>query len=510
MDRRKEERSDYLVPMSEDSKVQIETSVAFDESKQLAFLGWTLRDPAFFVQASKIVRPDWFVDIFARKAFKAALEIQREYHRGPEANEIHLWRGLTGEDSKVRSRIEQIVAKSLDTSKSYGLDIIKKDMQNWLDATKFVETVVQKAVPAFNNKNLARAWELLEKGMLDKKTSTFESGTYQGFTSSSENMAKERTERKRHMGRLLEYGHTYLDDALYGIRPTELILLGAKSGSGKTQMCLSIALHNAQKGKRVHMFALEADQYEIERRIKFGILSNYYYAQGNHGHIDQGSWISGEIADITDPLEDELEQTFADSVKNLQMLYRTSGTFDVQAMEQELLALVGKTDLIILDHLHYIDTGDEEENVAYARVVKAIRDIVLRYEIPVILVAHLRKDAVSKGKSKIVPALEDFHGSSNVVKIATTAIMLGRAHSQEPSMPGFYMQPTFIKITKCRLDGQRTYLVALSEFNTRTNTYEPVYKLGKPMEQDTEWEQLPYLLPWQKRLARILNVDIGG
>lgn len=182
--------------------------------------------------------------------------------------------------------------------------------------------------------------------------------------------------------------------------------------------------------------------------------------------------------------------------------------FDLDALKEELLSLVGKTDLIVLDHLHYIDTDGDEENRVYAEAIKTIRDIVLRYEIPVIVVCHLRKDSTFKGTPTIVPKLEDFHGTSNIGKIATTAIMLGRAFDREPSAPGYFLQPTYMRVTKSRMDGGRTYFVALTEFNTRTNCYEPVYKLGRPSNHDTEWNELENLLPFQKRLASILNINL--
>jgi hypothetical protein len=145
------------------SKVQIETSIAFDEGKQLAFLGWLFRDPGLFAQAARIVKPDWFTDIFARKAYKAMLEIGKAFHRHPEPAEIHQWRGLNGEDSRTRGKIEQIVSRGIESSMGYGLDLIRSDMQSWLMATLFVETI-QKSVPVFNSKDVSRAVELMEKG----------------------------------------------------------------------------------------------------------------------------------------------------------------------------------------------------------------------------------------------------------------------------------------------------------------------------------------------------------
>lgn len=480
------------------SKVEIEKNIAFDESKQLAALGWCFRDANFFVQCTKTVEPDWFADPFCRDAYKAALEIYKNTNRNPEPTEIPLWRGLKDKDSNTRNKIEATVQKGIELSFGYGLDLIKQDIEGWLSATLFVETVKNAAAQYQNHKNLEKSWDLIGKGLLKKQTSSFKEGVNLGFLPSIESMDLERQERIRQSKKALSYGVLFLDKCLKGILPNDLIVLGAKSGSGKTNMATTIALHNSQNGKRVHYFALEANQYEIERRIKYQILSNAYYQSGSNDYIDFGAWMFGELEDKLGALEKDLQPVFKESVKNLNVLYRTSGQFNLENLRNSLLKLVGKTDLIILDHLHYIDTDGEEENAVYKDCIMTIRDIVLKYEIPVIVVCHLRKTSASRGKERIVPTLEDFHGTSNIIKVATTAIMLGRAYDQQPSVPGHYLYPTYIKASKSRLDGSRTSFTGLMEFNNRTISYGDWFKVGREEEGGTEWKLLDKPVYWQK------------
>src|SRR5690348_4241502 len=87
----------------------------------------------------------------------------------------------------------------------------------------------------------------------------------------------ERVERLEMAKRRLSFGVKFLDDALGGIAQKDIVLLGAKTGIGKTTMASIIAESNAEKGRHVHYFALEAEDREIERRIKFRILSRLAY-----------------------------------------------------------------------------------------------------------------------------------------------------------------------------------------------------------------------------------------
>ena len=63
------------------------------------------------------------------------------------------------------------------------------------------------------------------------------------------------------------FGIKYLDAALHGIKPNDLILIGASSGAGKTELCTHIAKTNAKLGKRVRYIALEAEKNEIETTL---------------------------------------------------------------------------------------------------------------------------------------------------------------------------------------------------------------------------------------------------
>lgn len=475
---------------------EVTVSIAFDESKQKAFLGWALKDNVFWSRASRVVLPEWITDPFLRRAWKAMLSIGSTYNRKPEQAEICSWGGFENEDQNTKAKIASTVAEAVVVSNSIGMDIVQNDMDNWMSAIEFRD-MMRKSTALHNVKNLKGAWDAVEKSLLKYKSSSFQEGINPGFRASSDIIDLERQDRLRNIDKLLSYGILFLDEALYGMLPTELVVLGAKTGAGKTEAATAIALHNASLGRRVHYFALEAEQFEIERRVKYGKIANYYYSNGGTEHIDYGAWRVGRLEPQLAHIEEFLRPQLVNDFKNLNVLYRKDGDFSLATLQKYLLSLVGKTDLIILDHLHYIDTEEKEENKVYKDVIMLLRDMVLRYEIPVIVVAHLRKSSVSRADYKIVPTIDDFHGTSNITKVATTAIMIGKATEVTASKPGNYLWPTYFRVSKSRMDGSRTFFIALTEFNSRTKTYEPDYKLGKGVDMDSNWEQLKQLQYWQ-------------
>ena len=275
-------------------------------------------------------------------------------------------------------------------------------------------------------------------------------------------------------------------------------LLGDFTVTHNTAICTGIALANSLKGKRVHYFALEAEEAEIERRIKYGKLATAFYKDPNrkNGYLGYPEWRMGRSEHLIAELEHSMADQFRSAVGGLQTLYKTSGHFNLENLERHLYEIIDETDLIIIDHLHYVDVDDADENRGYRDIIMKIRDIVLNYSVPVIVVAHLRKVNGGRGPRRIIPEIEDFHGTSNISKVCTTAIMLGPAHDQPASNPLMYLHPTYCQAVKDRLDGSRTRYPGLMEFNGRSQLYEQKYKLGRAVDGGTEWEELRDLPQW--------------
>lgn len=320
------------------------------------------------------------------------------------------------------------------------------------------------------------------------------------FESSGKNVEIEVGLRSGDRGRLISFGIDYLDDALLGIRPDDLILLGAPSGVGKTQFCTNIAMSALEQGKRVHYFALEADTYEIERRIKFSLLTGMHY--GNPNRVQLGrpllydEWECGMFEEQLAELEGEVTKYTQTALKDLYTYYKES-SFDVKDLTAEVCSLVGQTDLIIIDHVHYFDWSGND-NDAMKEIAKTARDLVNQYKIPMILVAHLRKR--DKNSTEAVAGLDEFHGSSDLAKIATKAITIASG-GLAPDGRGFC---TYMRTPKNRKGGGATRFIARLIFNDRTGTYDAGYMLGPVHSNSKTFESLsPASMPnWAGRSKR--------
>lgn len=322
------------------------------------------------------------------------------------------------------------------------------------------------------------------------------------FRPAPSRVAGESERRLAAASRALRFHHSFLDECLRGILPNDLVLIGAETGAGKTDIATAIAKANARAGKRVHYFALEAAPDEIERRIKYSLIVELAVRARDvrAPELTYVDWIHGKCEDIARTYDRPAEQLMLESLGNLRTFYRGAafGHADVQRLFKEVHA---ETDLIVLDHLHYVDIDDDEaEHRGFARTVKMIRSTALEFGKPVILIAHLRKR--DQRAKQIVPHLEDFHGSSELIKNVTHAILLAPARGFESK---WYEAPTFVYAPKDR-HGGATGLVALCTFDRRFRGYLSTYALGHAVEGGTKFEPLkPNDFPRWAKSARVME-----
>lgn len=263
------------------------------------------------------------------------------------------------------------------------------------------------------------------------------------------------------------FGLDYLDESLSGISPNDLILLGAQTGRGKTQLATYIASEAAKQGKRVFFFALEAAKYEIEQRL--------IYAHMTNPTITVGEYMRGETSPEVSSGEAEAVKKLSEQ-KTLWIFYK-SKEFSVRELERYLLSLQDEADLVILDHFHFIDyDADKTEIGEHKRAVKKIRELALELGKPILLLAHLNK---SFGKSQSgFAGLYDFYGTGDLVNIATKVVTLSPFVPEELCLQKNATETyTSFFIPKFRADGSVTNYLAIKKFSCLSGSYSPGYCL---------------------------------
>ena len=214
--------------------------------------------------------------------------------------------------------------------------------------------------------------------------------------------------------KLCRYHIPWLNEKLGAIFPSELIVVGADAGIGKSQFVIDLALHNAARGKRVLFYQLEMSNETVADRAMVRRI------------ID----LSGEVLEPKDyhmnnlsPAQlATLDQALAAEQEIGENLTVYEGAFlDLEGFLESFEQQGPKSDIVMIDHLHYFTGSGENYSVELGNIMRAIKTLTNVSGVPIVVVSHLVK--LEKGKE---PELHHFYGSSNIGKESTTAIMLAR------------------------------------------------------------------------------------
>ncbi|MBA3353979.1 MAG: AAA family ATPase [Blastocatellia bacterium] len=420
--------------------------------------------------------------------------------RHPTVAEIESSDEVLRHDRKMQDRLKHEIKKAVDARVDFGYLALESDLREWQR-----DVVVEKALREIVQLHNANDGEAARKCLISAgvRLETLSNGLTDKFRAAPDVMKTENAERLEQASRRISYGISYLDEALGGIAPNDVILIGAKSGVGKTELATRIALANAERTKlnlhpkRVAFFALEAEPAEIERRIKYSLLIKAYYDkypderrwEKDEALLSYKAWRLGIAQSVFGEFEDEVQARCDVTLPYLQTYYRQYGDFGIEELEKGIVKVAKNADLIILDHLHFMDLPSDNENAAYKDIVKRIRHLALQFGKPIIVIAHLRKSGPPNRYNPIMPNLDDFHGSSDIVKIATAAILLGNAKNHvKPCLETYQgYNPTFIRIAKSRIDGSLVHGTGVAYYDFIKRAYKKEYSFGTLINGDTEW-----------------------
>lgn len=223
-----------------------------------------------------------------------------------------------------------------------------------------------------------------------------------------------------------KFGISYLDETLCGIMKGDLVLVGARAGAGKSSFANMIARTN-RTNKNIALFSLENFQNDLPMEQAY----RYYLSHGGK-YCTMREFASGEVLRKYSGNEKEIARLLGEASEYANKTYSDISVYNRQAgfnVEKLVEAMVKEanngTELFIIDHLTYIDKmyTDESDIEHMTVLMRTIRQIQDEKKVAVVGVAHLRKPLTSK-EMPVIPSMDEFMGSSNMVKESTVCILL--------------------------------------------------------------------------------------
>lgn len=215
----------------------------------------------------------------------------------------------------------------------------------------------------------------------------------------------------------LPSGFFEVDRISNGFQPSELIILAARPGMGKTSLALQIGINASKQGLKGLVFSLEMSRIQLTARLvacEAGISANKILKTGM-GEEEFTQFYSKTPELINLPMQ--IDDTAGMTVKNIKSIAR---------VEHKKNGL----DYIIIDYLQLIEAtegGNRNEQVGY--ISRQLKLIAKELNIPVICLSQLSRAVESRGGSK-KPQLSDLRESGSIEQDADSVLFLYR--------PGYY------------------------------------------------------------------------
>ena len=203
-----------------------------------------------------------------------------------------------------------------------------------------------------------------------------------------------------------------LDRMITGLNKSDLIILGARPGMGKTSFALNIARNVAvNKGKTVCFFSLEMTRDQLAQRMlssEAGIKSEKLRT----GELDADEWT-------------RLAQA-GDTLSAAEIYFDETSSITVREMKAKLKRMK-KVDLVVIDYLGLMRSARQIDNRVQeiSEITRNLKIMAKELKVPIIACAQLSRGTEQKGKSHR-PALSDLRDSGSIEQDADIVLFLYR------------------------------------------------------------------------------------
>lgn len=218
----------------------------------------------------------------------------------------------------------------------------------------------------------------------------------------------------------LSTGFKELDRMTLGFQKSQLIVIGARPGDGKTSLALNIASNVALKeDKTVAIFNLEMSAGQLVKRM---ICSE---AMVDLKKASEGSLKDDDFEKVNEAVR-TLTTTpiYIDDTAGI-------GIPGIRSKCRRLKLQKG-LDMIVIDYLQLMKAGGKVESrqLEVAELTRGLKILARELDVPIIVLSQLRRETEKRNK----PVLSDLRESGSIEQDADTVILIHRYQSEDETM----------------------------------------------------------------------------
>ena len=215
-------------------------------------------------------------------------------------------------------------------------------------------------------------------------------------------------------------GFPDLDDALAGMQPSNLIILAARPGMGKTTLALNVAHHVGVNHKiPVGIFSLEMSSEELVDRLLIAQADIDAWKLKTGKHLGQD-----ELTRVTQAMGELAEAPiFIDDTPGLSIL-------EIRTRARRL-KMAHDIQLLIVDYLQLAHAGRRIDNRVQevGEISQGLKNIARELKIPVLALSQLSRAVEQRGTKR--PQLADLRESGSIEQDADVVMFLWREDEED-------------------------------------------------------------------------------
>jgi replicative DNA helicase len=376
-------------------------------------LGSVLIDSEAIIKVGELLRPEAFYDP-AHQAIYKAMEILYESRSPIDAvtltNQLKKQKQLkqSGGASRI-AELSNLVSTAANVEKYAQL---------------IVETHVKRRVIILSGELSEKAFDpsIETSDLMDiaeqKVFKISQTRTDKSFTPLKDTLVEsfERLDELQRSGddlRGLPSGFADLDKITAGLQRSNLVILAARPGMGKTALALNIAQYVAvSAGKKVGFFSLEMSKEELVDRLLVS-QADIDAWRLKTGRLDQQDFL--KLSDAMGVLADA--PLFVDDTPGMS-IYEMRTKARRLASEQNI-------DLIVMDYLQLAHGQTRENRVQeVGEISQGLKNIARELKIPVLALSQLNRAVESRGEKS--PQLSDLRESGSIEQDSDVVMFLYR------------------------------------------------------------------------------------
>ena len=257
-------------------------------------------------------------------------------------------------------------------------------------------------------------------------------------------------------------GLTDLDEKTSGLQPSDMIVLAARPGMGKTSLALNIAENVAvEAGLPVAVFSMEMPGAQLATRFLSSV-----------GRIDQHKIRTGKLTD-----EEWQRLTYALGKLHEAPIFidETPGLnpTDLRARCRRLHRQCGRLGLIVIDYLQLMTSLKESDNrsAELSEISRSVKSLAKELHVPIIALSQLNRSLEQRPNKR--PVASDLRESGAIEQDADIIMFIYRDEIYNPDSPDKGMAELIISKHRNGSTGtiRMTFLGEFTRFENYTGTY---------------------------------------